>query len=245
MSICAVIMAGGTGTRLWPLSRAVHPKQFLQLYSEDNLLQSTMKRVSKLNLKSSIIICNEEHRFLVAEHLRQTNQSASIVLEPVGRNTAPAVALAALTVKDDPLLLVVSSDHMIKDESAFIEAVNKAIPLAEDGGLVTFGIIPTAPNTGYGYIRGGDKNGAAFNVEEFVEKPSRELAEKYVDNGKYYWNSGIFLFRASRYLEELQKFRPDIIQACNNAIKESEFDLDFCRVGKVAFEVCELSLIHI
>ena len=239
MSICAVIMAGGSGARLWPLSRAMHPKQFLSLYGEDTLLQSTLKRVSNLDLQTSVIICNEEHRFFVAEQLRQTDHSGSIILEPAGRNTAPAVALAALSVKDDPLLLVVSSDHVIKDESAFIKAVNSAVPLAEEGNLVTFGIVPTEANVGYGYIRGGNAKGVGFKVDEFVEKPSLDLAKEYIASEKYYWNSGIFLFRASRYLEELKEFRPDIYKACNAAFKGSELDLDFCRVNKVAFESCK------
>ena len=239
MSICAVIMAGGVGARLWPLSRAAHPKQFLQLYDKDTLLQTTLKRVSKLDLQSLVVICNEEHRFFVAEQLRQTYEKGTIILEPEGRNTAPAVALAALTAKDDPLLLVVSSDHIIKDEEAFTDAVKKAVSLAEDGKLVTFGIIPTEPNTGYGYIRSGNKVGVGFKVEEFVEKPSNESAKEYVTNKEYYWNSGIFLFRASRYLEELKKFRPDILEACINAIKSSEQDLNFCRVGKAEFKSCE------
>ena len=239
MSICAVILAGGAGSRLWPLSRAMYPKQFLELYGDKTLLQLTLKRVAKLASQKSIIICNEEHRFFVAEQLRQSGEDSSIVLEPEGRNTAPAVALAALKVKNDPLLLVVSSDHIIKDETAFTNAVKKAIPLAEAGGLVTFGIIPTEPNTEYGYIRAGNRKGDGYVVNEFVEKPSDELAKEYVATSEYYWNSGIFLFKASKYITELKKFRPSIFKACDEAIKASEIDLDFCRVGKREFMSCD------
>lgn len=239
MSICGVILAGGVGARLWPLSRAMYPKQLLKLYGDDTLLQLTLNRVNKLDIESSIVICNEDHRFFVAEQLRQSNHNASIILEPAGRNTAPAIALAALKVKDDPILLVVSSDHIIKNEMKFIKAVEKAIPLAKEGGIITFGVIPDEPSTGYGYIRAGIKENVGFRVEEFVEKPSQSLAEEYITTQKYFWNSGIFLFRASQYIKELRKFRPDILIACEKAIEESEMDLDFCRIGKAAFESCD------
>ena len=172
MSICPVIMAGGSGTRLWPLSRAAHPKQFLRLHGEDTMLQATVKRLSGLDIQASITICNEEHRFFVAEQLREIDKLGSIILEPVGRNTAPAIALAALTAKDDPLLLVLAADHVIQDEAAFREAVIRAIPLAEAGKLVTFGIVPSDPHTGYGYIKRGKDLGEGFEVDAFVEKPS-------------------------------------------------------------------------
>ena len=212
MSICPVIMAGGSGTRLWPLSRAAHPKQFLRLHGEDTMLQATVKRLSGLDIQASITICNEEHRFFVAEQLREIDKLGSIILEPVGRNTAPAIALAALTAKDDPLLLVLAADHVIQDEDAFREAVIRAIPLAEAGKLVTFGIVPSAPQTGYGYIKRGKDLGEGFEVDAFVEKPSSDVAQDYFSSGDYYWNSGMFLFRASSYLEELKKFRPDILE---------------------------------
>ena len=183
MSICPVIMAGGSGTRLWPLSRAAHPKQFLRLHGEDTMLQATVKRLSGLDIQASITICNEEHRFFVAEQLREIDKLGSIILEPVGRNTAPAIALAALTAKDDPLLLVLAADHVIQDEAAFKAAVMRAIPLAESGKLVTFGIVPSEPNTGYGYIKRGNDLGEGFEVDEFVEKPSSDVAQ------------GLFVFR--------------------------------------------------
>ena len=239
MSISAVIMAGGVGARLWPLSRATHPKQFLQLYDQDTLLQSTLTRVSKFNLDSTLVICNEEHRFFVAEQLRQNKHKGSIILEPEGRNTAPAVALAALNSDKDSYLLVLSSDHIIKEQEIFAEAIEKAIPLAEDGKLVTFGIVPSVPSSGYGYIKRGSKIKSGFIVDKFVEKPNKDKAKEYISDNQYYWNSGIFLFKASRYLEELKKFRPDILESCIEATKSSEHDLDFIRVGENAFKSCD------
>ncbi len=238
MSICPVIMAGGSGTRLWPLSRAAHPKQFLRLHGEDTMLQATVKRLSGLDIQASITICNEEHRFFVAEQLREIDKLGSIILEPVGRNTAPAIALAALTAKDDPLLLVLAADHVIQDEAAFREAVIRAIPLAEAGKLVTFGIVPTQPHTGYGYIKRGKDIGEDFEVDAFVEKPSSDIAQDYFSSGDYYWNSGMFLFRASTYLEELKKFRPDILEQCQGSVMDVKTDLDFLRIDKDMFESC-------
>jgi mannose-1-phosphate guanylyltransferase len=238
VSICPVIMAGGSGTRLWPLSRAAHPKQFLRLHGEDAMLQATVKRLSGLDIQASITICNEEHRFFVAEQLREIDKLGSIILEPVGRNTAPAIALAALTAKDDPLLLVLAADHVIQDEAAFREAVIRAIPLAEAGKLVTFGIVPSDPHTGYGYIKRGKDLGEGFEVEAFVEKPTSGIAQDYFSSGDYYWNSGMFLFRASSYLEELKKFRPDILEQCKASVMEVKADLDFLRIDKEAFELC-------
>ena len=238
MAICPVIMAGGSGSRLWPLSRAAHPKQFLRLHGEDTMLQATLKRLSGLDVQSSITICNEAHRFFVAEQLREINQLGTIILEPVGRNTAPAIALAALSVKDDPLLLVLSADHVIQDTAAFNQAVMAAIPLAESGKIVTFGIVPNEPNTGYGYIKKGAKEGAGFVVCEFVEKPSLALAQEYVNSGDYCWNSGMFLVKASKYLEELKSLRSDIYEACVSAIESTQVDLDFLRIDKAKFELC-------
>lgn len=238
MSICPVIMAGGSGTRLWPLSRAAHPKQFLRLHGEDTMLQATVKRLSGLDIQASITICNEKHRFFVAEQLREIDKLGSIILEPVGRNTAPAIALAALTAKDDPLLLVLAADHVIQDEAAFREAVIRAIPLAEAGKLVTFGIVPSAPHTGYGYIKRGKDLGEGFEVDAFVEKPSSDVAQDYLSSGDYYWNSGMFLFRASNYLEELKKFRPDILEQCQGSVMDVKTDLDFLRINKETFESC-------
>ena len=212
----AVVMAGGSGTRLWPLSRAAHPKQFLALHGEETMLQATFKRLDSLDIQSSVTICNEEHRFFVAEQLREIDKLGSIILEPVGRNTAPAIALAALSSPEgeDPLLLVLAADHVIQNEASFSKTVTDAIPLAESGKLVTFGIVAHEANTGYGYIKKGESKGPGFTVDAFVEKPSSEVAKGYLESGDYFWNSGMFLFKASHYLEELKKHRPDIYEAC-------------------------------
>ena len=238
VDISAVVMAGGSGTRLWPLSRAKHPKQFLALQGKDTMLQSTVRRLSTLDIKTSVTICNDEHRFFVAEQLREINSLGSIILEPIGKNTAPAIALAAFSTQDDPLLLVLAADHVIRNESKFIEAVTVAIPLAESGKLVTFGIVPCEPHTGYGYIKRGEKQGDGFVVDKFVEKPSVALAQQYITSDEYYWNSGMFLFRASRYLEELEKFRPDIYRACKASMVAAQPDLDFLRINKEKFSEC-------
>ena len=240
MTIFAVIMAGGSGTRLWPLSRANHPKQFLSLYGDDTMLQSTVKRLEGLNVESSITICNEEHRFFVAEQLREIDKLGSIILEPAGKNTAPTIALAALSSKDDqdPMLLVLAADHVIQDEAAFTKAVSDAIPLAESGKLVTFGVVAHEPNTGYGYIKKGAPQGVGFAVDMFVEKPTLKIATEYLESGDYFWNSGMFLFKASRYIEELQKHRSDIYDACKLSMKDVSKDNDFLRVNKPAFDEC-------
>ena len=215
--IKAVIMAGGLGTRLWPLSRAAHPKQFLALCGDDTMLQATFNRLDGLDIHSSVTICNEEHHFFVAEQLREIDKLGSIILEPVGRNTAPAIALVAFSSPEgeDPMLLVLGADHVIEDEVLFTKIVKEAMPLAEAGKLVTFGIVAHEPNTDYGYIKKGETQGPGFTVDAFVEKPSFKVAKEYLESGDYFWNSGMFLFKASRYLEELKKYRPDIYEACH------------------------------
>ncbi|WP_311950623.1 mannose-1-phosphate guanylyltransferase/mannose-6-phosphate isomerase [Halomonas piscis] len=240
--LCPVIMAGGTGSRLWPLSRQLNPKQFLPLIGNRSMLQATMERLDGISYADPILICNEEHRFLAAEQLRQLGKAPSILLEPVGRNTAPAIALAALHALEregDPVLLVLAADHLIQRVEAFHEAINAALPLAEAGRLVTFGIVPTQAETGYGYIqRGASLGEKGFEVSRFVEKPDHETAEDYLASGEFFWNSGMFLFRASRYLEELQRHAPEIVTACRQALEEGQRDLDFLRVGKDAFSAC-------
>ena len=239
MKLLPVIMAGGTGSRLWPLSRAGHPKQFLALNADKTMLQETVLRLAGLSAEPPLTICNEDHRFFVADGLQEIDQLGSIILEPGSRNTAPAVALAALIhQKDDPLLLVMPADHVIKDQEAFTSAVENAIPLAEQGKLVTFGVVPTEPHTGYGYIETGDEIRGGFSVLSFREKPDSKTASSYVNSGRYYWNSGVFLFRASRYLEELKSFHPKIFVACSRAVSCIQIDLDFIRVDPSAFEQC-------
>lgn len=237
--ITPVIMAGGSGTRLWPLSRFGHPKQFLSLNGDKTMLQQTAERLSNLPASKSITICNDEHRFFVAEQLREIDALGKIILEPVGRNTAPAIALAALLEKeDDPLLLVLAADHVIADEASFTDAVLKAVPLAEAGKLVTFGIVPSGPHTGYGYIEAGVPLNNAYSVASFKEKPNLATATDYLSQGGYYWNSGMFLFKASRYLQELEAHSPGIAAACKDAVATMFSDLDFIRIDTVAFEAC-------
>jgi len=238
--IKAVVMAGGSGTRLWPLSRAAHPKQFLALHGDDTMLQATFKRLDGLGIHSSVTICNEDHRFFVAEQLREIDKLGSIILEPVGRNTAPAIALAALSSPEDedPLLLVLAADHVIQNDAALTKTVMNAIPLAEAGKLVSFGIVAHEPNTGYGYIKKGESQGPGFAVDAFVEKPSGEAAKRYLKSGDYLWNSGMFLFKASRFLQELKLHRPDIFEACQLSMKDIVKDNDFLRINEAAFDAC-------
>lgn len=250
-NIHPVIIAGGSGSRLWPLSRSLYPKQFLCLDGKNSMLQATISRLDGLNCSPPLVICNEKHRFIVAEQLQEINKlTGNVILEPQARNTAPAIALAAIAACNNhpdhnPLLLILAADHIIEENNFFHDAVTSAIPLAEDGKLVTFGIVPDAPEIGYGYIRRGEVSSTqlkvdsvAFNVEAFVEKPDLETAEKYISTGDYYWNSGMFLFQARRYLEELEKYRPDILQACLLAMDNAELDNDFIRVDRDAFQSC-------
>lgn len=237
-----VILAGGTGSRLWPKSRAALPKQFLSLTSDKTMIQDTILRLAGIDSLPPSIICNEEHRFLVAEQMRQINiENSEILLEPVGRNTAPAIALAAMHAMlngEDPTLLVLAADHLIKNADVFRTKVMEAELLAEQGKLVTFGIIPNEPHTGYGYIKAGNKIGNGFSVKEFVEKPDMPTATDYVNSGEYYWNSGMFMFKASAFLKVLEQYAPEIYMTCKQAIAEMKTDLDFIRIDPEIFATC-------
>ena len=239
-----VVLSGGAGTRLWPLSRELYPKQLLPLIGAHTMLQETVRRLGGLEVAAPIVVCNEAHRFLVAEQLRVIGAPAqAILLEPVGRNTAPAIALAALAAlaagNGEALLLVLPADHVIRDLKAFHAAVHVAVLAARAGHLVTFGVVPQAPETGYGYIRRGAAMPASgWRIARFVEKPERATAEEFLASGEYYWNSGMFLFSARRYLEELGRHAPDIATACEQAFSAARHDLDFTRVDPARFEAC-------
>jgi len=242
--IYPIIMAGGSGSRLWPLSRQLNPKQFLRLADPDwSMLQATIQRLQGLETATAKLICNEQHRFLAAEQLRKLGiKGANILLEPVGRNTAPAIALAALQTleeADDPILLVLAADHLINDQQAFQASVTAALPLALAGKLVTFGIVPSSPETGYGYIeQGSSLPEGGFAVSRFVEKPDLITAQGYLASGNYCWNSGMFMFRAQRYLDELAVHQPAILQSCRDALAGGSKDMDFIRVDADAFAAC-------
>jgi len=257
--IIPVILSGGAGTRLWPLSRELYPKQLLPLISSHTMLQDTVLRLDGVSgLAPAMVICNENHRFMVAEQMRQVNQSGGgIVLEPVGRNTAPAIAVAALLAQaggQDPVLLVLPADHVIADAMSLRMGIEEGANLARQGKMVTFGIVPDKPETGYGYIRadrsrplsqispGKDSPGhpqvSAFAVSAFVEKPDRATAEKYVTSGEYFWNSGMFIFQASSYLDELERYAPEIVSCCRLAVERGQKDLDFLRLDSEAFSDC-------
>ncbi len=242
-----VILSGGAGTRLWPLSRELYPKQLLALTGERTMIQQTALRLEGLAAGAPVVVCNEAHRFLVAEQLRQLRlEPQAILLELVGRNTAPAIALAAHAALGaaagpeaaDPLLLVLPADHVIRDVPAFHRAVHAALGAARQGQLVTFGIVPTAPETGYGYIQRGPASGEVFRIARFVEKPDAARAQDFLRSGEHYWNSGMFLFGARRYLEELERLAPQIARACAAAFAAAKADLDFTRIDKRLFEAC-------
>jgi mannose-1-phosphate guanylyltransferase / mannose-6-phosphate isomerase len=242
-----VILSGGSGTRLWPMSRALYPKQLLQLLGPQSLLQQTVRRVGDGDrFAPPLLIANEEHRFIIAEQLREiATARRGLVLEPIGRNTAPAACVAALALAEsepDALMLVMPSDHMIADEAAFAAAVDRAAPAARGGALVAFGIAPERAETGYGYIRRGaafESLDGVFRIAEFVEKPGPDEAQAYLASGEHYWNGGLFLFPASVYVEELERLRPCMVAACRRALAEASRDADFIRLGADAFRACE------
>jgi len=255
MKLQPVVLSGGSGTRLWPLSRSAYPKQFLSLFGQHSLFQSTVQRLSALEqehpklampVADTIAVCNEAHRFLVAEQFRLIKQkSASIMLEPSGRNTAPALTLAAMMATqngDDAILIVMPADHLIVDESAFRTVVANGAVLASKGAVVTFGIVPTSPETGYGYIQKGAPIDAqkieGFNLQAFVEKPDQSTAQQYLESGEYLWNSGIFMMRASVWLELIGRYRADITEVCRESFAKGEQDGDFFRLDAASFENC-------
>lgn len=240
-TVVPVVLSGGSGTRLWPLSRSARPKQFLPLVSSVTLFQATLARLAPLGaaLAPPIVVCNDAHRFLVAEQLRELGlQAEAILLEPAGRNTAPAVAAAAFAAQrahgaaTDPLLLVLPADHVIADGPAFLAAIECALEAAAAGNLVTFGVVPDRPETGYGYILRGADRGRWSALEQFVEKPDAATAARYVASGRYLWNSGMFVFAASSYLRELEAQAPAMVDACARALASAEVDADFTRLGR-------------
>jgi mannose-1-phosphate guanylyltransferase/mannose-6-phosphate isomerase len=245
MSLYPVILSGGSGTRLWPMSRAALPKQLLPLASERTMLQETVLRLGGVaGIGAPLVVCNNDHRFLIAEQMREIGvEPMGIFLEPVGRNTAPAAAVAALTLlKRDPdaVMLLLPADHLINNVPAFHAAVAEGLKAVALGRLVTFGIVPDSPHTGYGYIQRGDAlaDTTAHQVARFVEKPDAVTAERFLAGGDYFWNSGMFLFAARQFVEELERYRPDMLAACRRALEGGEHDLDFCRLEKEAFADC-------
>ncbi len=238
-----IILCGGSGTRLWPLSRKTYPKQFLSLLHEETMLQKTIGRLQGLAYQDPIFVCNEEHRFIVAEQARQAGiEDATIILEPFGKNTAPAIAVAAIHARQnhqDPTLLVLSADHEIRDVEAFQHSISEASELVSDGMLVTFGIVPTCAATGYGYIKRAKTIHSGYSVSEFVEKPDQSVAEQYLKSKDYYWNSGMFMFDADAFLDELLKFKPDILSHCSEVVDKLETDFGFQRINEKIFERCE------
>ena len=247
--IVPLILCGGTGTRLWPLSRESYPKQFLSIKKEDkfSLLQKTIKRILSLkNIKNPILVCNEEHRFIVAEQMRELNiEDFVILLEPFGKNTAPAITVAALKsleIEEDPTLLVLSSDHEINDPENFLNVIDIGLNFSEENKLVTFGVEPTSPEIGYGYIKSKmplSKNIDGFEIESFIEKPNLETAKKFIKDKRFTWNSGIFMFKSKEIIKEINQFSPDILITCKEAIRKSIFDLDFQRLDKASFMKCK------
>ncbi len=243
--IIPVILAGGSGTRLWPLSRQLYPKQLIDIYNENSMLQNTVLRLATVEDSGPpIVVCNEEQRFMTAEQMRKINvDPEAIILEPVGRNTAPAITVAALKAMEnesDPILLILPADHVIEDIDKFSDAVVSGIPYAQQNHLITFGIIPDSPETGYGYIKKGkslSENSGISQIECFVEKPDLETARNYVESGSYTWNSGMFMFRASAIIKELEIHVPRMIKACRKVISSAKMDLDFFRLNREDFQM--------
>lgn len=234
-----VILCGGFGSRLWPLSREDCPKQFIPIINDYSLLQNTLQRLVDIKNKlAPIVICNQAHRFVVAEQLQQIDvKPQAIILEPCGRNTAPAIALAALSAKPETILLILPADHVIRNQGALVNAIKQGVAHAAQGKFMTFGIVPREPHTGYGYIQRGKRlPEGGFAVSAFVEKPDIQTAESYLNAGDYYWNSGMFMFTAEHYLNALSQYQPEILEACRNGLAEAEIDRDFTRIAELEFQ---------
>ena len=240
--IVPVILAGGSGTRLWPLSREFYPKQLINMYNQHTMLQNTVIRLDNTDgMDAPVIVCNDVHRFMTAEQLHQIDVTPrAIILEPAARNTAPAIALAAIQLRAqtlDPVMLVLPADHRINDVRAFHRGIQKGKTLADDGYLITFGIVPDTPETGYGYIQKGDSlDDTVCRIQRFVEKPDLNTARSYLDSGEYCWNSGMFMFKASAILKELETHAPDMVKTCEKAVSQGRQDLDFFRVDPAVFD---------
>ena len=239
MKINVLILAGGSGNRLWPKSRTKLPKQFLSFFNNESMFQSTIGRFKNLNLKSVITICNSDHRFFAAEQLNGLNLNTQIILEPDSRNTAPAITAAINKIDDDEIVVVLPADHLIEDKDLFIKALYHGIELAKDGNIVTFGIVPSEPNTGYGYIEKGNKIGSGFHIKSFKEKPCLKDAQKFINSNKFLWNSGIFVFKKNIFIEEMKQFQPDIVSNCDMAISMAKFETDFIWLDENSFKNCD------
>lgn len=239
MKINAVILAGGSGNRLWPKSRSKLPKQFLSFFNDQTMFQSTIHRFNRFELNSISTICNFDHRFFVAEQLNELNISSQIILEPCSRNTAPAITASIQGIDDDDIVIIVPADHLIEDHDSFLNAINDGIEVAKKGMLVTFGIVPSNPNTGYGYIEKGDQDGPGFQIKSFKEKPSFDDAKSFVDSNNFLWNSGIFLFQKSAFINEMKNFQSDILMNCKTAYSKARIETDFIWLDENSFKKCD------
>jgi mannose-1-phosphate guanylyltransferase len=238
IKVCPVILAGGSGSRLWPLSRSAYPKQFLDITSDKTMLQETITRLKGLELMDPIIICGEEHRFYVKDQMSEINVNCTILLEPVPRNTAPAISIAAMLIDSETIMLVLPADHLIQNITNFHKSITNALGFASEGSLVTFGINPTSPNINYGYIQTNNEINGGYQVTEFVEKPNKIRAESYIRDGNYFWNSGMFVFQSESFLKEIKQHEPEIFKICEDSLKNISHDKFFSRLDEYSFSKC-------